>query len=380
MNNNYNLLFLCAHYDNINTQIKEETINTIAGITDWSEFLDIVHLHGMTALLYMLLKELDLLNNIPVSVSNRLHRFFILNAARNERLQKLLFDIINIFNNAGIDIVPIKGIVLAQELYDDIAYRTMEDLDFIVSPQDMINARELLLTSGFEDHINLLPDDIPDYIKMGYDFLLRHRESGLLIEVGCGISLCYMGFHVLQDSMFKARHTVELSSGTVQTLIPEIQFILLCIHDAKHHWCRIIWLNDIVTLLNKYPDMDFDKIKQYAQSIGAWRIVQVTLNITKIIYNIEVPETVWCEIDKNSRKQAEKIAEGIRRLDKLSSWQYRWQYILMLDSMRMRIKYIFLLLFTPNKHDWQTVNLSPRWRFIYYIIRPVRILFKKRYS
>ena len=374
MNNQFNILFLCARsVDAVSKPLHKSDLNGI----DWQELLVIARQQGMAALLYGHLHKLALLEELPESAKQALHRFFVLNVARNEGLERLLFEVLSIIKSLQIDVIPVKGLVLVKELYGDTAWRTMEDLDFLVPPEDILAVRKKLLTSGFTDNINLRLADLKEYVKAGWDFSFTHIESKLIIEIGSGMSPRYMGFNVFGPELFAHQQEVILSGTPVKTLSPESQLLLLCIHGTKHHWNRIIWLSDLGALVHYHPELDFVLVEKLAREMGIWRMVIVSLRLISLLLDISLPPIIEKVLihDYHTEKLASWLALRISENDTLTSWQYRRFYLMTLDRSRDRLRYLIDLTFSPTLNDWKVIKLPYYLRPLYYVIRPFRMCY-----
>ena len=374
MNNKLHILFLSAHpVDVVNTTLCKSDLDDI----DWQELLVIARQQGMVALLYGHLQKMEFLEKLPDYAKKALYRSFVLNVARNEHLEKLLFGVLDTVRAMQLNIIPIKGIVLAKEIYGDTAWRTMEDLDFIVHPSDVLAVREKLLVSGFTDNINLRVSDLQEYVNAGWDFSFTHIESGMIIEIGSGISPRYMGFNILGSELLSNQQDLTLSGKSVKTLSPESQLLLLCIHGTKHHWNRIIWLSDLGALLYAHPDVDFMLVEKLARDMGIWRMVIVSLRLVSLLLNISMPPIIEKELteDHQAEKLASWLAFRISKNDTLTSWQYRLFYIMTLDRFRDRVRYLLDLTFSPTFNDWKVIRLPYYLRPLYYVIRPFRMVY-----
>ena len=372
-NQKYSILFLCAHP--IGSVEKSVCASALVDI-DWQELLALAKKQGMMALLYGHLKYHELLDTIPDFAQKALHRFFVLNVARNERLQKILFDVLSLLQTAKIDVTPIKGIVLAKELYGDIAWRTMEDLDLLVQLPDMLRAREVLLKNGFIDSLNIRDADITEYIDAGWDLSFLHQDSRIIIEIGTGISPRYMGGNIFDSELLDNKQEVLIYDNYITTLSPESQLLLLCIHGTKHHWNRIIWLADLVALLRAHPGIDFVLVEKFARKMGVWRMVLTSLCLINILFDIDLPAVIKDTLtkDKHAEKLASWLALRISAFNTLTSWQYRKFYILTLDRMWGKARYLIDLTFSPTFNDWKVVELPHYLRPLYYVIRPFRMV------
>jgi hypothetical protein len=73
---------------------------------------------------------------MPAEWLARLRMQYMMNAARNMKMTAELLRILDALKEAGIKAMPLKGPVLAQQLYGDVALRQFSDLDILVARED----------------------------------------------------------------------------------------------------------------------------------------------------------------------------------------------------------------------------------------------------
>src|SRR6185295_18513676 len=69
---------------------------------------------------------------------------------RGTQMTTALGEILDLFERNGIPAMPFKGPVLAFQLYDQPGLRSSVDLDFLVHAEDILHARSVLLTRGYQ--------------------------------------------------------------------------------------------------------------------------------------------------------------------------------------------------------------------------------------
>lgn len=75
----------------------------------------------------------------------RLKKEYQWSLARNMILFDELGRVLEAFNEAGIDVIVLKGAALAQTIYPDIALRPMGDVDLLVKKEGLEKAENLLI-------------------------------------------------------------------------------------------------------------------------------------------------------------------------------------------------------------------------------------------
>lgn len=68
--------------------------------------------------------------------------------ARQARFTALLPTLLNVFASAGVEVLPIKGAVLATEVWPHAGCRPMSDIDLIIAPADRDRASAALIAAG----------------------------------------------------------------------------------------------------------------------------------------------------------------------------------------------------------------------------------------
>lgn len=374
-----NILYLCARPIAAgNDALREVDFTNL----DWAELLEKARQHGMMPLLYGHLKKQNLLGQLPESVQESLHRFFVFNALRNEKQEVVLNTVLSLMELVKINVVPVKGLVLAKELYGDTVWRTMDDLDFLVRPFEILATREVLQKNGFTDNLTIKENDLEWYTDIGGDFSMTHVDSGMIVEIGTGVLSLGGGFSLSWREMFTHLHDLGLSSRTVKTLSPELQLLMLCIHGAKHYWERVIWLSDLNALNYTYPDLDFDLVEKKSREMGIWRIVLSSLYLMKLLLGEEkLPGAIEQALLKDPK--AQQVAEQLvlrmsQKRTLVSWWYYRFYFhIISLDRSRDKVRYFINLVFLPSRGDRAVIKLPKYMYPLYFIIRPFRLGFSR---
>src|SRR5207245_2877395 len=115
---------------------------------DWAWLLDTARPHGMLPLLHHHLRPIAD-GAVPAAVRDVLRRRAEADAQRNLRLAGELLRLLDRFAAHGVAAVPYKGPTAALRCYGDLALRPFRDLDFLVRPQDLQTAHQVLAADGY---------------------------------------------------------------------------------------------------------------------------------------------------------------------------------------------------------------------------------------
>ena len=111
-----------------------------------------------------------------------------MNAIRNELLAKELARLLQLLGDAKIPVIPLKSTILAETLYGDPALRVSADIDLLVPAANVIDAHNLILSSGYHSEITQ-PFFLDLLARFGKDCELM-REDQLCtypVELHCGL-------------------------------------------------------------------------------------------------------------------------------------------------------------------------------------------------
>ena len=125
-NTEYDLLFRCLCLEE-----KEQKINQLAKFTndDWQIVSMKAKQYGLMPLLFKRLRVLLPDIDIPTGVWKELREAYLQCAGRNLCLYNELGKILKAFGENELPVIPLKGAYLAEVIYQDIATRSMGDID-----------------------------------------------------------------------------------------------------------------------------------------------------------------------------------------------------------------------------------------------------------
>ena len=184
-------------------------------------------------LLYEVIRPQGGLETIPEPVRALFRSDCLENRLRNQLLKTELADLLLEFAGAGIKVVLLKGAAtFSDDLYGGIGGRTMLDLDLLVGPEKIPEARALLVAAGYEEVTNEgrvfagIPTDHRHAHINGY------RKPGTPVLVELHYNIAYgQGGRILSAEL-GWRHTTEGNVNGVPALVLEPTRRLL--HTTVH--------------------------------------------------------------------------------------------------------------------------------------------------
>jgi hypothetical protein len=380
-------LLLCCARTRLDDQAKESVRQLIRQGPDWPHLLRAAEAHGIGPLLYKSLRAIgqDAIP-LPALVWLRSHtqQIFIWSNLLAQELVRVLA----IFEAHDLPAIPYKGPVLTVSAYGDLSLRPFGDLDIWVHQQDMKRGKEILLSLGYQPGH---PDEMRDedvYIRTYHDYLLvkKTREKEIHLELQWGVTEFSFSFPIEFRPLWERRQSVSLLGRTVPNLSVEDTLLILCVHGAKHGWNKLMWVCDIAELLRTNAHLHWPRLMRHAEELGGRRMVLLGLHLANRLLGAELSEEVRRHlradsvVDSLALQVQEELFRGYYDPDNLLSerpffymnLRERWQ-----DKARVFLRYCpeyFSRMVTPTEKDHAFLPLPTSFSFLYYLLRPLRLV------
>lgn len=226
----------------------ERLASVVRGGLDWDRLWALGHLHEVVPLLGESIAAAAG-DDAPVDWLARARRRRHVTLASNARLADALLPILRAMAAAGIDAMPVKGLVIAEQLYGSLAARPCADLDVLVRPADLPAAREVLRGLGFGQR------ERPGYKALVHQFHDPAWGRGgptdhVRVELHWALwadSDRRLGTAGLWDRSVEA----TLLDEPVRILSPEDTLLHLAIHRTRSA-LRLRWVADVAELVRRH--------------------------------------------------------------------------------------------------------------------------------
>ena len=340
----------------------------------WQRLFAIAHEHGTQPLLRQGLSGLE--EAVP---SEELH-FLEQNCQANLRKALLhareLIRIIEHLSARGIEVLPYKGLALAEALYGDIALRQSGDIDLLIHPQDLRGIRDAVGELGYTPHQPLSEMEERAYLKSGYECAFDSAAGRNLLEVQWAIQPRFYAVDLALEGLFQRAVEVTIAGHPMKTPSPEDLLLVLSVHAAKHVWNRLLWLCDIARLMS-LPRLDWSWIKMQTKDLGITRILRVTMFTANRLLGAVIPDAANDDLpeDEVTLALADEIPPHIvieTEFD-VESLAYFRLMMRLRERPADRVRFLGRLVFTPGPSEWQSVRLPGPLFPLYRAVRLSRL-------
>jgi hypothetical protein len=178
-----------------------------------------------------------------------------LNAQRLALMHTELAEILALFAQNNLPLLPLKGAVLTSTLYPDPGLRPMADLDLLIHPADLAPATQLLAQLGYRPevahwkHTEFVKPDNRQVVCAAAE----HPHNPRKIELHRRCRESFGGPTLdLTDLMWASAHPGQLLGQPAWVAAPEAMWLHLLVHASYHFWQgkgRLIYLFDLALLI-----------------------------------------------------------------------------------------------------------------------------------
>jgi hypothetical protein len=345
-----------------------------ARAVEWEPVLGLAEQHGTVSLLHQNLWRLG--DVVPSGVRAALRQSYERNVHKSLFVARELIRILDCLDALGIEVIPYKGIVLAEVYYGDMALRQSGDIDLFVRSQDLARIKSAVRDLGYTPRVLIPADAEEDYVASGYECTFDSSAGKNLLELQWALQPRFYAVDFEMDGLFERAVDAAVASRRVKTPSPEDLLLVLSVHAAKHVWGRLIWLCDIAQIL-KRENLNWDWVQPRAQELGIERILHITLLLANRFLGTAIPAPIEKSVlsDKAARAFTDEIAVAVAAGVSYEEEQTTYFRLMMrLRERQMdRLRFLARLTFTPGPREWEAVRLPKPLFPLYRLVRVARL-------
>jgi hypothetical protein len=374
MRPDHDLLLSCVRtaFTNDRTDLPPALPETV----DWSRFIGLCEWHNVVPHVYRALPA-ACPGEIPTAAMNRFRGLCHSNTARALYLASELSRIQSALESCSVPSYPFKGPALSVMLYGDPARRQSKDLDILVPKERVRRAIDCLDSLGYGARTSLAGNRLAAHRITEYELQFFRRDGKLTVELQWAVVPGYFGFDHERLGIWSTLEKRDWNDLAFPVLPPEETLLLLCVHGAKHLWCKLGWIADVAGLLASPAPLDLTRTFELAGRCGVTRLLCVGLLLAKRLAGASLPENVSARIDADlmagslSRKALDVIAKTPVNPD-VDPSRYLF-YFKAKDCRLDQLLFAGRLLATLGAGEWNPSVLPDVLSPLYYLFRPLHM-------
>jgi hypothetical protein len=326
----------------------------------WQVLLELAEAHGVLLLLDQAFRERHVHTPDFFATAVRKHLDVVARfAAELEELLKQLA-------KEGIEVLPLKGPVLAEALYGNVTMRSCDDLDLLVRREDFPRAGQLLLDLGFAAR------------TAGDDYHRKFLREGVLVELHYGVA-SPRSFPFDLDGVWDRARSEQFRDQPMRVMSDGDLVLFLCLHGLKHGFSRLIWISDLARALESVRNDGAQELAKHAQRQGLEQALLIGCQIVREVLPQQLPSEMEALLTE-SPQAAERAQHAVKRLFSEGTGANNdpeiWGLYLQTEGsarQRWRRRLSFLM---PTAGDYAWAERHRIYRGLMPAIRPFRLLHK----
>ena len=326
----------------------------------WQVLLELAEAHGVLLLLDQAFRERHVHTPDFFATAVRKHLDVVARfAAELEELLKQLA-------KEGIEVLPLKGPVLAEALYGNVTMRSCDDLDLLVRREDFPRAGQLLLDLGFAAR------------TAGDDYHRKFLREGVLVELHYGVA-SPRSFPFDLDGVWDRARSEQFRDQPMRVMSDGDLVLFLCLHGLKHGFSRLIWISDLARALESVRNDGAQELAKHAQRQGLEQALLIGCQIVREVLPQQLPSEMEALLTE-SPQAAERAQHAVKRLFSEGTGANNdpeiWGLYLQTEGsarQRWRRRLSFLM---PTAGDYAWAERHGIYRGLMPAIRPFRLLHK----
>lgn len=364
--------FKHASKDDLATFIKENN-------PDWNLFYKLVRAHQLRPFVYKIVSaNSDLFSQGFVQrLQNNTWKISIENLDR----VKELISLVNDLEQEDIIAVPYKGVMLSKRFYNDFITRETCDIDFLIKKEDFSKVRSFFISKGYQSDYYYNPDYEDVLLDTSVEYVFHKTVGKVLIKV----ELHWDVIHKMQDVRFSSRdlfidterHTILKSNVSVLNLDNEL-FVLLVHHGVNDIWRSLRHVIDLAMFVEMYEqDVDWTALEQKINSSKITNASFIGFNVANKLFGTNIPQGMNVQMDTSTDAVLDNLLTFPMIPRQKLDWANFKQQLQLRDSIADKLVLIRKYLANavhPNIRDIEAHPLPRKLYFLYYILKPFRML------
>jgi hypothetical protein len=375
------LLLLCAR-PRMGSERAARVETLLQEDINWDYLLKTAQEHGLMPLLYWNLNA-TCPEAVPKAAFNQLRHRFRKNAQRSVFWAGELLRLLNLFETHGISAVPFKGPSLAASIYGNLALRQFGDLDILVREQDVLKAKDLLLSQGYRSEYKHKENRRQEkaVLRSWGEYPFMHDSNGLRVDLHWKIGPEYFSFPLKPERLWERLEPTSLAGKEVLALSPEDLLLILCMHGTKHLWQALELICAVGEMIRVSEGLNWARIMEQARELGGERMLFLGLFLASNLLGATPPDEVLQRAlaDPPVRALAAQVrGQLFREADNPPNiFEEALFYLRARERLYHRVRYCIRRTLTPTSKDWM-LPLPASLFFLYYLLRPARLIGEHR--
>ena len=352
--------------------IQKKSITTLEHIqpdkVDWEILLQLANRHKVRPLLFKGIQKWEI--NPPNDFIEKLKKLNFQITTRNLNHTKELLELLSLFAKEKIEVLPYKGILLAQEAYQDLNAREYSDIDLLINKVDLPRIIRILENRNYRSELNIPEHLLPHFMKQYYEFNFDLVENGRRVfhlephwMIGPKMFQLAFGF---QDFTLVMQQK-KIWGRTMTIFTPAGLLLSTCLHHGgQDQWRNLKQVSDMAAILNQFQhQIDWKHLLGISRKWKVENLLLLGVGLAAELFQLPLPPVLKQPVHNKKIQQyihwhisSLETFNQLKLFSKEGIWEgLRYHFVLRSHwSTKIKIAYYhFLKFLLPNEND---INLK----------------------
>lgn len=342
---------------------------------DWTKLVECTLQHGVTAQVFGRLLEMRDCE-LPAEIAEAARTHIEHMRTGNREAIDELAEIVDALKAASIDVIPIKGPVLAHLVYGDATIRSFRDLDFLVRPADVKRAIAVLCGFGYSPY----PEGRPLTARqqaandaLAGQTVLWHSGARAVLEPHWTLAPANLRLAIDYDGLWRRSRLIDFEGRQIRGLAPEDFVLVIAIHGGKDEWSKLQAVSDLARAVARFDALDWSVVLDRAEQQRCLRMLLTGMRLSERLMGMALPPAVAaaCARDRGGDGLADALANLLLRHGPTSNsiFEVSRNRFRLHDRWGDRLRYVAATLLTPRELHFGLVRLPDPLFFLYYPVK-----------
>jgi Uncharacterised nucleotidyltransferase len=279
---------------------------------NWQRVDKLLKYHRIRPVFYQACRNINFQNDLVENVGKYSKKQAIKNLNEIVEFKRVL----TFLKDAGVPVLPYKGLLFLEKIYANKPLREIIDLDILVNPENAVKALSLLIKDGYQLCVegDISEDLLTEIVK-----ITPSPEVGLDKKTSIGMNV-HIDFHWGLNEAPQYRIDLPLIFNTAEIsnfqnsnlLLPNTSSIfkmLLNHHGGRECWVRLKDLADLIAFKKTYPQIGIKDLTNWSSEMDMKRIYEAAESIL---------ESFFYESNVSLDKQEQSVS--LKRI--VGMWEY----------------------------------------------------------
>lgn len=243
---------------------------------DWVEFHRLCDDNSIQIMAHKRLKPLQ---TGPVELFERLARASADQQAKQMQRIHLALPVLKELNESGVTWLVLKGNALAEELYQDPAYKRMNDIDLLIPRHDLARAWDIFKRNGFQQVASL--DEKADRGQEDFSHHwppLVNRDLTCIFGVHWNLISPLSGAEIPKTLLFEKVESFNFHGLSARRLEPTVFLFHLLIHLSPFKSGLKEIMDPLNFIKHRADDIEWDRLRLLILSSRTWNPAYFSLS------------------------------------------------------------------------------------------------------